>query len=329
MIKICDRFRPFSHTPGAQCMIPKSNWGLEAYPSEIRFFSDEKSFSLVLKIRGPVAGFTLEQDLERGCVRIFGTGKEGYYHLIIEQRGGLLGVTLKRGAPLSYLCLEKEGMLQKGEFLELSVDSVEILPGEERLSLGMNKKLDWDLVSRRGDLKEILPVLYFLGQKAPRPSIEEFPQISIEELVTCYFHSILVPSRESDTRLGLSLPQISGKVPLAAILYKSYEAIRALFIEEKGDEISIFPHLPPKFVCGRMCGIKTKRAVLDLEWSKGRLHKMRVEPLSQGPLRIRWPKDIDSFRLKEGPREKGRTVSHIDTISLELGQIIYLDKFQK
>jgi hypothetical protein len=309
-------------------MIPRSDWGVEVYPAEIRFFCEEKVYSLQLELTGQVEGFTLEQDLEKRRLRVFGKAKEGYYNFEIVQMERAIVVTLTRGNRIPYQFNEKKGLLERNQFLEIPTAPVEISNQMEKLSLGMNKKLDWDLVTRRGDLKEILPVLYSLGQIAPAWS-GAFPEISLDHLVKYYFESLLLPKRFADKRLGISLLTISENIPVSGILYKSYEAIRALFIREENNGIFVLPALPPKFVCGRMTGIKTSAALFDMEWSKGKLHKMRIKAVFNGSLVIKWPKDVDSFRIKLSPKEKGKMISHSDSIILEAGQVCYLDKFQK
>lgn len=328
MIKIADRFRPFSHKPGESCMIPCSSWAVEAYPTEIRIFGDEASFSLQLNLTGPVEGFTLEQDLEKNVVRVFGRAKEGYFSFQIVHVGKTIMISLKRGKSISYQFDGKSGVLEKDQFLEIQAEDAFIQSHLERLSLGMNKKLDWELVSRRGDLKEILPILFFLGQKA---ECVEVPIIigELDIFLKRHFNHILFPKRVIDKRLGISGQDIPSQFSLAAILYKSYETIRSLFLKEENGEVLILPHLPAQFIYGRMTGLKTAKANFDLEWTKRKLRKVRIEALVSGPLAIKWPKDVDSFRIKNRPQEKGEMISRSDEIVLRPGQIYYLDKFQK
>lgn len=309
-------------------MIPCSTWAVEAYPTEIRIFKEGESFSLQLNLTGPVACFTLEQDLEKNLVRVFGRAKEGYFNFEISHIGKAILISLKRGKSMSYQFKGKGGVLERDQFLEIQADDAFLQSHVERLSLGMNKKLDWELVSRRGDLKEILPILFFLGQKAGQAD----SSLIIGELnnfIKKHFEHILLPKRVSDKRLGLSGQDIPSHIPLSAILSKSYEAIRSLFIKEEKGEVLILPHLPVQFVSGRMTGLKTENAIFDLEWTKRKLRKVRIVALTSGPLKIKWPKDVDSFRLKLRPQEKGKMISPSDEIILIPGQITYLDKFQK
>ena len=324
MIKIRDRFRPFSHRPGAKCMIPKSNWGVEAYPTEIRIFREEQVIPIYLELTGPVQGFTLEQDLEKEVVRLFGRAKEGYFNFEIAHEGRVITIVLKRGKSIAYRFGDKRGVLQRHQFLELSVEEASLPFHTERLSLGMNKKLDWDLVIRRLDLREILPVLFFLGQK-----IDPCDMQYTEPYLPQQFEGILVPLRKSRQGLGLKEETIPSTFQVSAVLRKSYEAIRNYFIEEVNGEVAILSNLPSEFVSGRMTCIKTSKAIFDIEWTKRKLRQMRIEALQEGVLSIRWPKEVDSFRLKHRPQEKGRMVNKDEELLLTSGQIYYLDKFQK
>ncbi len=144
-ITIAQKLAPFSHTPGAQCLIPGTTCLVEAFPTLIRFHD----FEYKIAVQGPVTGFTLLQDLEKNCVFIFGKGKEKFYRFRLRASDG--GFEL--------LC-EKS---KKKEFFAAPIDFY-LPPIWERLSLGSHKKQDWDLVARRLDLKEILPVLFCQGR---------------------------------------------------------------------------------------------------------------------------------------------------------------------
>lgn len=334
MIQIKDRFRPFSHSPGMGCMIPGSAWAVEAYPTEIKIVKDSISYVLTWDLTGPVKGFTVEEDLEKNRVRVFGRAKEGYFHFEISHEGKMIVIALKRGKSIPYHFVGKKGVLEKHQFLELLVDPSFVQYHTERLSLGVNKKLDWDLVLRRDDPKEMVPVLFFLGQKMdvwdgefplalPR-TFEEF-QLFFKH----HFQGIFLPVRESNRRLGFSVKDLPSHIPLSAVLRKSYETIRSLFIEEREGDVWILPYIPKEFVSGRMTCLKTSQAVFDLEWTKGKIRRVRIEALQDGVLSLKWPEGVDSFRLKHRPQEKGRMVSLGDDIVLSPGQIYYLDKFQK
>ncbi len=327
MIKIADRFRPFSHAPGAMCMIPQSSWAACAYPTEITVFCDEQNYILNLRLTGPVEGFTLQQDLERNVVSVFGRAKEGYFNFEISHRESIIVITLKRGDSIPYEFNGKSGVLKRNDFLEIQVEKAFPLIHIERLSLGMNKKLDWDLVSKRGDLREILPSLFFLGQKVSSRTVP-LPHQELLTFIKNHFHHILLPKRIVEKRLGLVSEDILPEISFSAIIFQTYSLIRALFIDETENEVSILPNLPKEFVFGRILGLKTSKAIIDIEWSKRKLHKVRITPTQDGALQIKWPHNINTFRQKGCPRKKGVISSFKDEIQLTAGQVIFLDRFQ-
>jgi hypothetical protein len=311
-------------------MVPKSNWALEAYPKEIRFFYEEMSVSLELDLNEPISGFTLQQDLEKDVVRVFGRAKEGYFHFEISHEGKKIITILKRGKSIPYIFSGKKGVLERHQFLEIETEPAFETYHTERLSLGVTKKLDWEMVLRRGELKEILPVLFFLGQKVdPSLADSSFEIDSIEIFLKAYFDHLLLPKRSLDKRLGVSGKDLPSHISLAAILYKSYEKVRSFFIKEERGSISIFPNLPKEFVSGKLIGLKFSSAIIDIEWTKQKIRRVRIVAILEGVLEIKWPKEVDSYRLKYRPQEKGQMVASSEEILLLPGKIYYLDKFQK
>src|SRR3989344_6077351 len=137
MISIALRLRPFSHRPGTTVVIPKTPWQVQVFPTLLRFthLISFETFEKNLDIQGPMLDFTVELDLEKCCVRFFGHAAKGYHQLVFTEKD----------VPSSLLLQESK----------------------ERLSLGMHKRLDWELVCRRRDLKEIFPVWFRLGQLVP------------------------------------------------------------------------------------------------------------------------------------------------------------------
>lgn len=284
MIKIAQKFRPFSHTPGSICLIPGTDRVVEAFPTLIRIDGKE----IPLSITGPVDGFTLEQDLERDLVRVFGKAKEGHFcHTFVSEN-------------------------KKTDF--------------ERLSFGIHKQLDWDLVGRRRDLLEVLPLLFVLGQKKNLPSVSEYYQTleEFETLMMAGFRGILVPVSRDERYLGLALDEM---VPMMR-LKKAYESIRRLFIIETG-EIYVLPNLLKPFHAGRMTGITLAHCKMDLEWTKRKVRRVHIEGMHDASLHFHWPKEIATFRIRKDVRERGIVVSSKDPIAIQAGKRYFLDKFEK
>lgn len=164
MISIAAKLRPFSRRIGAQCIIPGTDAVIEAFPHFLRIGSIE----IPLKNDPWLLDFTLQQDLEKNCVWVFG-------------KKFRIKVT---AAP--------DGFLVGDRFFPADVRFQR--PGEiERLSLGCHKAQDWDLVSRRLDPKEFLPTLYLLSQKVPCEKQAAIVSDPWEVFYLSSFHHMMVP----------------------------------------------------------------------------------------------------------------------------------------
>jgi len=87
MIQIAQRLHPFSHIPGAICPLPKSNWSIQAFPTRLifRHLITHQEIELGIQCTGPMSDFTLQLDLEKGAVVLFGSPKEGYFRILITR----------------------------------------------------------------------------------------------------------------------------------------------------------------------------------------------------------------------------------------------------
>jgi hypothetical protein len=316
MIKIAARFTPFSHQIGASSLIPGSPFIVEAYPTKLCFISEKEVYETPLEVIGPVEGFTLQQDLEKDRILLFGRGKSGYFYYTITHAGKKIQVERLRG-----------------ETTTLEVESEPFSPmHRERLSLGMHKKLDWDLVLRRKELKEMLPLLFFLGQKIPPLGREKGQKLeSLEDFSTFLqvgFRGILVPKRFDNLFQGLGWSGVPMHLSLLSSLREGYEAIRSFFIQEK-EQIDILPKLPKEFFSGRLVDIATEKTLLDIEWTKGKLRQVTLRPKVTGKLSFSFPKELSSFRIRQKIGEKGSFISTKEALFLTQGERYFLDNFQK
>ena len=200
MISIATRLRPFSHRAGAQCIVPGTDQVIEAFPHLLRIGTLE----IPLGSDPFVPDFTLQQDLERNCVWVF--GKKFRIKIVARSDGFEVGTKFFPAPIRFHKCVDIE-----------------------RLSLGSHKAQDWDLVLRRFDLKEILPALYDLGQKVPFSKEIETTPMSLEDLYRSSFHHMMVPRNKEE----------SGSVLRSAFL-----RIRSLFIVEKANRLQLLPDNP-------------------------------------------------------------------------------------
>lgn len=273
MISITTKYRPFSHRPFSKCILPGTDLLVKVSPHLLEIGD------LLIPLESD--GYTLQMDLEKNCVWVF---KKGFRFRIFASNEGVTVVSKS-----------------EAKFFKMKVHfhlSQEI----ERVSLGINKAQDWDLVLRRMDMKEILPVVYHLAQKVP--FVHSFK--SREEF--CYrssFDEMLVPKREN-------------------ALQEAFARIRSHFVLEDGKRIKLLPENP--FLVGRMMNVQTQFGSLDMHWVKGELQRvsLHVKKESEGFLDL--PDSIRSFRVKKKLHERGVVYPRDECLSLTKGTF-YLDRF--
>lgn len=278
-IRIAERFRPFSRTPGIKMALPFSDWGVEIYPAKLRFFSQVEDFEVKIGLKASSEQFTATCDLERGGI---------YVEMKI------------RGESVRYWIFEQSGLvlfLEKGDIQinsnRLRLETAFQKPSlffSERLSFGVTKKQDWDLVRRRMQVTEFVPIWFRLGQMLKEQGELCVPtEEQMKEQFSNCFSGILVPD--------LTLPSLMGSsVPKTWIQSRS---IRGLFFREvEAGVLEILPHLPHCFPEGRFTGIRFSLGTLDLEWAKGRLRKLIIRAEKQGSVQLKLPKECSSYRLR-------------------------------
>lgn len=322
MIEIKERLRPFSHLPGTRCLIPGTEYIVEAFPALIRIYEKEELVKVLpLEIEGPLKQFTVMQDLERGCVVVF---SERYHFQILPD---LEIVTTKHPhlPPLS---------------------------NQERLSLGSHKKQDWNEIKKRGDFRDIFPLWFRLGSLLnliPRAIpeegifslIEEGKQALLahqpEKLVPIFqklylagFESLMVP-RIKDTDYQGIVPL--GPLPQSSPLYLLTEGailIRSMFLLSSGNEIAILPNLPPEFFAGRMLHLKcAPYGELDLEWTKKMVRRVEFRAKQDGEIQFYFHPSIKTFRVRESKKDRGHHVTAGQPLAIKSGCSYLLDRFQK
>jgi hypothetical protein len=357
-ISIAQRLHPFSHNAGTQFLVPRTSLAVRVFPTRLDFCDLEgkvEPFFLTLDFLGPIQGFTVGANLEKGFLNVFGMTRKGYMRYQLWVKEGSLFLTMEKTPEERVVCRhslfpEEEISFQKGESRTIcsQLESIAQATPQERLSLGMHKSQDWDLVRRRLDCKEIFPAWLLMASQAPGEGIfvKDISLLSIckeriaqreresvleafEHLFLTAFEGVLAP-RWIDSEyqgIGLQSPPFLSSLPL---LIESGRLIRSLFIQENEGEVSLLPCLPPQFHCGRMIQVKTScGALLDFEWTKKTLKSVFIHAASSGLMSLKLPKGIRSFRLtcgkqvlkKEDVDPEGKAI-----VSLEAGKTLQLDR---
>lgn len=364
-ITIAQRLHPFSHENGTKFLLPNSSYSVQVFPTRLNFVDMEgqmESFFLSFDLIGPFVDFTAELDLELGILRVFGMTKKGYmrYCICAKNEGIWLRVEkipeekliCHRSFSLEPLRLSKEESL----LISLPCKDLRLMKSGERLSLGIHKAQEWELIRRRCDFKEIFPLWLMLSHWIPlksslrnegnyllldecRQKIKQKEKVTVlksfQHLFLAAFDGVLVP-RLYDTEYQGIFPGIEQKnsslSPLPLLL-QGADLIRSLFFQEKEEKIAILPCLPPEFHSGRLIGVKSVKGVtLDLEWTKKSLRRLRVFSFHGNEVLLSVPREIRSCRIKQGRRIINRlpidSESHLH-LSLIANQTIDLDRFER
>jgi hypothetical protein len=344
-ISISDRLRSFSHNAGHHVIVPGTLIALQVFPTELIWgpLEGEKS-SLTLSLKGPMDPFTVEQDLDAKLIRIYGQSQSGYFRMRIKlESDGALVLCFEKTPPDGIFAAYQNETRRfvSGEMFSMgSLENKELI-SEEKLFLGMSKQKEWEKIRDRKDLREILPLWHALGNTMnPEKEGKFFPALedAIEKrdkqkvynllLLTylAHFSAGLFPRREDTEKQGIA-PLIETAKDLLPLGSKK---IRSLFFQDKEDGWHILPCLPSQFVCGKMTDIQTDNGCkIDLEWTKHRIRKMKITLKEEQKIRLHFPTEIKTFRMKRSFKDRGVVLSNpVDAFTASAGEI-WLDLFQK
>ncbi len=350
-IAVADRLHFFSHKPGHKVVIPGCLWYVQAFPTALIIYNEEDVVcEFALALQGPVSPFTVEQDLDSLCVRIYGEAKQGYFRMV-------LSLNADQDLTLRFEKTPKEGLIVNGKAVvsqdiwtlaEKIIPSKDVCSSYEKLFLGISKKKECDLIRKRKDLREILPFWHALGKISPfhseidsgkltsiQQAIAQKQKNTIEDLFLHTYLSLfsegLVPRKEDEEKQGFYFEEFTSPYNL---LRTGYFLIRSLFFAEEKEGFHILPCLLPRFVVGKLLHIKTSTGCLiDMEWSKSRLRKMRIKVEKKQDLRLIFPKEIDGFRVKSscqkedsfGKEHRGNFFEQ----SVTPAEVLMFDRFQR
>ena len=366
-ITIAERLRPYSHLPGTSMLLPGSSYCVEVFPTLLRFFQLTNKEPILLgefkfKLKGPVDQFTVFNDLEKGAIFVSGKIDEGWfrYHLISAIQGDAVRLIVDK-APLDGVFIEINGLnrlLKSKEFLDFFKERVVfepfIIPSCDRLSLGNHKGQDLEMIARRFDLTEILPLVHRLGQSVPviTPSplsldggtlslleacrnsfVNERPEKGekrwINFLKGC-FSRTLVPQLEDKYYQGLTSSSsiVSSHDSPLILLTEGARLIRQLFVQQHGSELAILPYLFPSLHCGRLINVSLNcGGKLSLEWTKKTIRRLILLSGKDQECEVKFRSDVRSFRLREVNQKKGERVETKTPLFFKKNECYFFDNF--
>ncbi|MEM7174644.1 MAG: glycoside hydrolase family 95-like protein [Chlamydiota bacterium] len=375
-IRIRCPLRPFSYLPGTKLLIPASSWQVTAYPTRLvlSFLGQEKKDGLEIRLDEVdfVKTFMVMQDLKRAAVRFFLTNDQGHFSYCIysyqaaqscSRPGEKCGLTLQLdrcpAATMAFSCSGERFVLQRKEQWVLPINHRQKEePKTEEIHFGCHKTQDWDLIKRRNQLEEILPIWFALGQNVPAVTpvagaaathmqqlealIEKkasaFVGRELLKLFRLFFDGIFVPyffdvhywEHRAIGNVDAHSMRDRQYSPLF-LLTKGAALIRSLFFHKNrlGD-YKILPCLPKELHAGRLIGVQaTPDVTLDFEWSKKRIRRLVLTARQECTAQLRFPAGEKSFRIRTHRKDRGQRVSIDAPIFLKASERYFLDCFQR
>lgn len=365
-ISIAERLRPFCHLPGTATILPGSSYQVQVFPCLVRFFDLTKNQPLLLGelnlyLKGPVEEFTVFNDLEKGRITVSGKTVEGWvrYHLMSGFQGKGIRIFVEKVAN-GGVTIEIQGRkhsLSDKESLDLLQQTISFepykIPTCDRLSLGNHKGQDWELIKRRFDLAEMLPLVHRLGQLIPRNDVVDSQEGTLALLENCReslisqrpekgeqtwrlflqgcFHSLLVPRLDDWEHQGLvnSRALVSTDISPLILLSEGARLIRDLFIQQTEEQLLILPLLFPSFHCGRLVNVSLAcGGKISLEWTKKTIRRVAFFPGRDQECHLQFRSDVRSYRLRCDNKDKEKRVSCQTPLLLKKNCYYMLDNFQ-
>lgn len=372
-INIAERLKPFSHSPGTYFILPGTSLRFQIFPALVRvhnLFNAEPQFitEIQLNIKGPVLDFTAQQDLEHGCLQIWGHTSTGFLHYQIHALKDYKNFAIvfekvpndefNISCSNNYIPNKPQNIKPKDTLViakhETAIEKDHLYKPEslEKISFGCHKAQDWELIKRRLDLSEILPLWFKFGNLIPKQdtkaphegtaflleqcnqAIAQSDRLAIlpafRNLFLAGFEGGFSPQLIDNQHQGYKLPKIESEFSPLVLLSEGSSLIRSLLLQSDENEILVLPVLPPEFHCGRFlnacCG---NLGIIDMEWSKKQTRRMIFKAKSTSSVTFHFQKDIKQFRLRRSHSERGTVLESGKTINIESESIYFLDNFMK
>lgn len=343
IIKIAERFRPFSHVPGTTCVLPQTTLAFTIYPTKIFVrdlkYSDSEITNVIetKTLNGSIEKFLIICDLEQSYISVEGFANKKFFRYRIMPSIDNKFIIDCQKYPIDWNYAEPV----------IAAKAIDVKHESERLHLGVTKKLDWSLVKRRLSLAEILPVWFYLGQQVPDvPILNGDSLLSLcersldlrnkNEIVENFknvflagFNGILSPRLTDEEFYGYACPPVCSESALSTLNYGA-KLIRKMFFDTfQEKEFSILPLLSPEFHCGRIldlkCGIFGN---LDLEWTKKLIRRMVFRVKKTSTLTFHFQKKIKSYRLTSKNQKISTQMTTEKSFLFEEDDTYYFDKFE-
>lgn len=357
-IHIASQLKPFSHKPGTHVLIPGGLWTAIVYPTCLKLVRDSQTvYKLNFLVTQAATDFTIIQDLEKKFVKVFFRAKEGYFRYHLKYKNSKLCFHLEKAQNgLTFDLYENSEpirmTLKPKETLDFEItDKVSLEKSLEKLSFGCHKKQDWQLIQKRNNPSEYLPFWFYLGQITPsqenfekRGALKHLSEVEhflskgqekevvlkrLSDVFQAGFKELLVPCLYDEQHLGLFKSCDENNTLACNVLSLGYKIIRGFFLTYEDNTLSILTNLPKDFHCGRLVNLTEKGLIIDLEWSKKLLKKMKIQVIESQKVHFKFQKSLKSYRLKIAKKDHGKRVNTSDPIFFQEGNTYLFDNFRK
>ncbi len=323
---------------GQSFLLANSDCEVKIFPALIQFFQIDRPnrVDLQLDIKGPIQKFLVEYDLEKSRLTVS-----------LQTDDGFLKYQLKAENYRIYFYLDRvysKGLKINQEIVSLrelrEVFEIETIANSNpaRLTLGSMKNKDAFMIVKNKEIETLLPWFFFLAQKIPSTVVAHFSEYiakmivdkrNLDKFFRMIFSSVLdgffVPRSFDFTHQGL--PEIFDST------YSNLSKIKALvqffqniLIDVQNGTLSFLPHLPKSWHQGKLEDFKISNLNVSFSWSCGQIKKVEILSKIDQNLTLIFPKNIKSFRLKDGNRSY-RTTDPL--VTLKENSTLVVDCFQK
>lgn len=354
-IEIKQKLKPFSMVPGIEVPYPQTEHVFKLYPTYFEIYKEGTAvFQAHLNFKEVPKSFIAHFNLYSGKVEVQLAFEKGVLHYDLYSNDGSLLIFVNRNTfkNLDFKILGKarpQKIALKKEFVLIESVSTNSTPHLELLSLGSHKKQQIERILERGDVKEIFPILFMLGQYCMRERSKNkegslvFIKIlqdhlkqskhdrvvsDLLPLIKSSFSGIFVPHLKDTFHLGYTFPKLSQNPPSPfTLLSELYFSIRSFFILKESKSLYLLPHLPPELFCGRLLQLKEEGLSLDLEWTKKELRLLKIKASSDQSLKLCFQKPIQKCRIRVD--NKSSIFKNKSTFNFEKSKTYFFDRFEK
>jgi hypothetical protein len=340
----------FTHRPGTKIYLAGASYVIEVYPTALRLYACHASeLECVKEISfpefGPLSGWVVFIDSIRQTLQVEGRGRQGFIRYRIYSTSD--GLFLKPSSCMMKVAVDGFGTdVQKGAAIVLSAGAG--TPPRfptPRLLLGCNKAPNWDRISDRPTMEEVLSLWYQLSSPneeiSLRPSSTLFGAVveavqkkdattiisAFETFFGAAVDGFFVPKRYDDLFLGHKDPLLPNEMSLSQIHSSLCSMIRSLFLREEGGAVEILPCLPKELSSGRLLHETLLSGYqINVEWRKGQVRRVLLHATHDGMVTMKAHAATASIRLLSGGARK-KVFAIGEGVEVQEGKNYLLDNF--